>query len=143
MKEQTYIIGRDPTCDIVLTDDSVSRQHAELIVNEKGVLMLIDQHSTNGCFIQSKGVWESFSQEIVNSQNLVRFGNLEISVEDLIASVPNPPPSDSSQSSSLNISLSQSQYSQPKKPWLKGDRLVRCQCGAVKRPNESCPECGE
>ena len=143
MKEQTYIIGRDPTCDIVLTDDSVSRQHAELIVNEKGVLMLIDQHSTNGCFIQSKGVWESFSQEIVNSQNLVKFGNLEISVEDLIASVPNPTPSDSSQSSSLNISLSQSQYSQPKKPWLKGDRLVRCQCGAVKRPNESCPECGE
>ena len=125
MKEQTYIIGRDPSCDIVLTDDSVSRQHAELIVNEKGVLMLIDQHSTNGCFIQSKGVWESFSQEIVNSQNLVRFGNLEISVEDLIASVPNPPPSDFSHSSSLNLSPPQSQYSQPKKPWLKGDRLVR------------------
>ena len=113
------------------------------IVNDKCFLLLRDQHSTNGCFIQSKGVWESFSQEIVNSQNLVKFGNFEISVEDLIASVPNPTPSDSSQSSSLNISLSQSQYSQPKKPWLKGDRLVRCQCGAVKRPNESCLECGE
>jgi len=51
IKEQNYIIGRDPSCDIVLTDNSVSRQHAELIVNEKGILLLIDQHSTNGCFI--------------------------------------------------------------------------------------------
>ena len=146
IKEQNYIIGRDPSCDIVLTDNSVSRQHAELIVNEKGILLLIDQHSTNGCFIHSQGAWESISQEIVNTKDLVRFGDFEISVEDLIASVPNPPPSQSPptpSTPSINISPPPSQYSQPKKPWLKGDRLVRCQCGAVKRPNESCPECGE
>jgi pSer/pThr/pTyr-binding forkhead associated (FHA) protein len=145
IKEQNYIIGRDPSCDIVLTDNSVSRQHAELIVNEKGILLLIDQHSTNGCFIHSQGAWESISQEIVNTQDLVRFGDFEISVENLIASVPNPPPSQSPptpSTPSINISPPPSQNSQPKKPWLKGDRLVRCQCGAIKRPNEPCLECG-
>ncbi len=75
----------------------------------------------------------------------MRFGDFEISVEDLIASVPNPPPSQSPptpSTPSINISPPPSQYSQPKKPWLKGDRLVRCQCGAIKRPNEPCLECG-
>ena len=143
IKEQNYIIGRDPSCDIVLTDDSVSRQHAELIVNEKGIFLLIDQHSTNGCFIHSNGAWESISQEVVNIKDLVRFGDLEISVEKLIASVPNPPPSQSPPTPSVNISPPPSQYSQPKKPWLKGDRLERCICGAVKRPNEPCLECGK
>ena len=144
MKEQTYIIGRDSSCDIVLTDDSVSRQHAELIVNEKGIFLLIDRNSTNGCFIHSKGAWETVSQEIIKTQDLVKFGDCEMSVEDLIASLPTPPPSQSSPAPSIpSVNLPPpSQYSQPKKPWLKGERLVRCQCGAVKRPHESCPECG-
>ena len=145
MKEQSYIIGRDPSCDIVLEDDSVSRQHADLIVNEKGIFLLIDRDSTNGCFILREGTWEIVTQEIISIEDIVKFGEAKMSVKDMISSIPmpsisNPPPPPSA--SVVNLPSPPSQYSQPKKPWLKGDRLIRCQCGAVKRPREPCPECG-
>ena len=141
MREQHHIIGRDPSCDIVVADDSVSRKHAELIVTEKGVFLLIDRDSTNGSFIRRSGNWESVTQEIIEMGDLLRFGNAEISVEDMITSMPKhtPPPPSAPQ---INLNQPPSQFAQPKKPWQIGDRLVRCQCGAVKRPHEPCSECG-
>lgn len=43
-----YFIGRDENCDIVLWNDVVSRQHAQIRIDEKGHYWLMDLGSTNG-----------------------------------------------------------------------------------------------
>src|SRR6185312_365761 len=45
----SYVIGRNPECDIVVSDARVSWQHAELRV-EHGRWVLADNGSTNGTF---------------------------------------------------------------------------------------------
>lgn len=41
-------VGRADDCDIVLTDDGVSRRHALLVATPDGKVMVEDLHSTNG-----------------------------------------------------------------------------------------------
>lgn len=49
------VIGRGGDCDLVLTDDGVSRRHARLQLTEEGVF-LEDLGSTNGCFVGGQRV---------------------------------------------------------------------------------------
>ncbi len=53
--ESEMIIGRDPSCDIVLDDQGISRKHAMLILSDKTVV-LEDLQSTNGTFVNSRSV---------------------------------------------------------------------------------------
>ena len=52
------VMGRDPLCDVPLTDKSISRRHAELRV-EQGKFHIIDLNSSNGTFVNSVPVSES------------------------------------------------------------------------------------
>jgi ABC-type multidrug transport system ATPase subunit len=66
----SYRIGRDPSADIVLTDDRVSWRHAELRL-EDGSWVLVDSGSTNGTFVGTRRV-----ERIEISDNcVVRLGN--------------------------------------------------------------------
>jgi pSer/pThr/pTyr-binding forkhead associated (FHA) protein len=49
-EEPRILAGRDPSCRLVTEDPSVSRRHAELIL-EGGTLYLRDLGSSNGTFI--------------------------------------------------------------------------------------------
>jgi transcriptional regulator with GAF, ATPase, and Fis domain len=49
------VVGRDPTCAVVLDDHAVSRQHAR-IVNERGVFRVVDLDSRNGTFVDGERV---------------------------------------------------------------------------------------
>ncbi len=50
---KSYVIGNDPhSCDIVLYDTSVSRQHAKLQVTPEDTLLIEDLKSRNGVVIQ-------------------------------------------------------------------------------------------
>jgi DNA-binding CsgD family transcriptional regulator len=49
----TTIIGRTPESDVRLLDDGVSRQHAKLLVNDDGLVNLVDLESTNGTFLNA------------------------------------------------------------------------------------------
>jgi len=55
--EDSLTIGRDPSCEIVITDRQISRYHARLSVSTLGVL-LEDLASKNGTFINDKQVIE-------------------------------------------------------------------------------------
>lgn len=48
-------IGRDPLCDIPLSSDLVSRNHARLLVSPDKV-MLVDLGSTNGTFVNDRRI---------------------------------------------------------------------------------------
>ena len=50
MNKDHYLIGADPTCDIILNDPTVSRRHCEIRFTPTGCL-LRDLGSTNGTFV--------------------------------------------------------------------------------------------
>lgn len=56
---ETTLIGRDPSCDIVLDDSAVSRQHAKIrVVEEEGKkkFVLHDLASENGTFVNGEAI---------------------------------------------------------------------------------------
>lgn len=70
------LVGRDPTCDIVLSDGSVSRRHAR--IERRGPQwFVVDQGSANGTFLDSQRATDG---AIRNGQEL-RFGSVAYRVE--------------------------------------------------------------
>jgi hypothetical protein len=53
--ESDLVIGRDPGCDVVLADDSVSREHARHVFRD-GAWILQDLDSTNGTLLNRERV---------------------------------------------------------------------------------------
>ena len=82
------VVGRDPSCEIVVADGSVSRRHARL-ERRGGIWWVVDQGSANGTYLNSLRVAE---QALKNGQEL-RFGALAFRVdlkEDPEATVATP-----------------------------------------------------
>ncbi len=50
-----YVIGREPSCNIVVDLDLVSRRHANLIVNYHEVI-IEDLGSVNGTYVNGKRI---------------------------------------------------------------------------------------
>jgi pSer/pThr/pTyr-binding forkhead associated (FHA) protein len=53
-----HTLGRDPTCDIVLTEVSISRRHAELRVDGR-IVHIRDLNSRNGTFVNGQRIDEA------------------------------------------------------------------------------------
>jgi len=66
----SYLVGRDPQCDIVMTDARVSRHHAALGI-EDGRWVLADNGSTNGTYIGGRRV----DRIEVDGECLLRLGD--------------------------------------------------------------------
>jgi two-component system cell cycle response regulator len=64
------LIGREPTCDITLDDDAVSRSHATIELNGDRYLIL-DRGSRNGTFVDDKLLRE---QRQLTGGELIRMG---------------------------------------------------------------------
>lgn len=87
VKDQT-VVGRDPSCEIVVADGSVSRRHSRLELRG-GIWWVVDQGSANGTYLNSLRIAE---QALKNGQEL-RFGALAFRVdlkEDPEATVATP-----------------------------------------------------
>lgn len=55
--DRDYLIGTDTTsCDIVLNDLSVSREHARLIVSQEGIVIVQDLDSRNGVIVDKERI---------------------------------------------------------------------------------------
>jgi ABC-type multidrug transport system ATPase subunit/pSer/pThr/pTyr-binding forkhead associated (FHA) protein len=54
-KKQEITIGRNSNCDIVLNDNSVSREHAK-VFNKNGQILVQDLNSTNGVYVNGKRI---------------------------------------------------------------------------------------
>lgn len=70
------VVGRDPGCEIVVTDGSVSRRHARL-EQRSGEWWVVDQGSANGTYVNSTRIAE---QALAAGQEL-RFGALAYRVQ--------------------------------------------------------------
>jgi hypothetical protein len=69
-----FTIGRDASCDLAISDMTVSRQHAQLERTPAGWL-LSDLESTNGTRVNG---WRVRGQVPVRVGDLVSFGSLEV-----------------------------------------------------------------
>ncbi len=74
-----YILGRDPACDIKLSDASVSRRHARLRGTPEGFL-LTDLDSTNGLWFEGQRI----QQKILTGESAFRLGssNLRLVIKE-------------------------------------------------------------
>ena len=82
-----YTIGRDPSASVVLPHDTVSRVHAELIPVTGGQVYVTDCASTGGTFIDEGGRWQKITQAFVDAGGRLRFGEVEVGVERLLADI--------------------------------------------------------
>jgi len=80
---QSLTIGRSQECDVCYVDLSVSRLHAELSLSKNNRLYLTDCASLSGTFKYENGQWVSIRQEFVKRTDKVRFGEVELVVEEL------------------------------------------------------------
>ena len=80
-----YSIGRSRENDIVLTDTTVSRQHAEVEDLGGGRFVLRDVGSSRGTLVQRGGSWEDITETEVTADQTVVLGELETSVGKLFA----------------------------------------------------------
>ncbi len=77
VQRKVTLIGRGKDCTVTVIDPSVSRIHTKLTVERSGALTLEDLKSSNGTFIND----ERIEVGSLNHGDLVRFGNVEFSVE--------------------------------------------------------------
>ena len=69
------VVGRDQTSDVVLDDDSVSRKHAEISRDDRGLYQVEDQGSANGTFIDGRRLSK---KELIPEGATLRFGDIEL-----------------------------------------------------------------
>ena len=70
------VVGRGKECEVVLDDDSVSRRHAELARDDRGLYRLRDLESGNGTFLDGEPVGKE--PVLVPAGAKLRFGDVEV-----------------------------------------------------------------
>jgi pSer/pThr/pTyr-binding forkhead associated (FHA) protein len=59
MNYQKILIGRDTSCDLVISHDSISRKHAELFIDFEGNVFVTDLSSKNGTYVNNRRIFQS------------------------------------------------------------------------------------
>lgn len=75
--QRRVTLGRTTNNDIVLDDASVSRFHAWLQLNDKGIWEVVDAGSRNGTFVNGRRVAAKVGQVLENDQR-VKVGSVEL-----------------------------------------------------------------
>ena len=145
-------IGRDAGCDVVLSDRSVSRKHADLMIDTTGVMEILDLESSGGTFLIRGGKEDSIARANLKEGDKVRFGKVELTFEALKERVvklapPDPLPVRTANPPPLPVSVKRAVPVIAATPTMKFSvaspgSMVRCECGTIKKRGEPCPSCG-
>jgi hypothetical protein len=76
VSDQVQTIGRSPDCDLVLSDPTVSRRHAQLRPRPQG-WELVDLGSTNGTWLNG---WRLGVAQALHPGDVVSFGAISLAV---------------------------------------------------------------
>jgi DNA-binding CsgD family transcriptional regulator len=85
LSSKTTLVGRAPTCDLVISDLSVSRRHAELSLTD-AALVVRDLESRNGTYVDERKIESSE----VRAGQLVRFGSVAFLIEAGLSAAQSP-----------------------------------------------------
>jgi pSer/pThr/pTyr-binding forkhead associated (FHA) protein len=77
--------GRDPSCDLVLADTTLSRWHATIELASDGRVCINDKGSRNGTFINRNDSWVRVRKVFLCSGDRIRFGDVELPLARLTA----------------------------------------------------------
>lgn len=72
---RSYVIGTDPTCDIVVVDQYASSRHARVFEDRSGQVWVEDLGSTNGTHIIRGGSLDYSLGDRVNGPTLINPGD--------------------------------------------------------------------
>lgn len=81
-------IGRSSSNDVVLTDTTVSRSHAEIEDIGGGLYRLTDVGSSAGTFLKQDGKWSQITSAEIGPDAVVRFGEAEVMLSDIVSGDP-------------------------------------------------------
>jgi pSer/pThr/pTyr-binding forkhead associated (FHA) protein len=87
LTDRALVIGRDPGCDLFFADPKLSRRHAKLESHAEGV-KLTDLGSRNGSWVNCERV----DAQWLSSNDRIRMGRLQITVEEEVPSGAPPAP---------------------------------------------------
>jgi hypothetical protein len=82
-----FTIGRGRESDIAIADDSVSRIHAEIWLEDDGSLMLEDRESSNGTELIRGGQASVIAKAVLLPGDQLKFGAVTLALKDLIDAV--------------------------------------------------------
>lgn len=106
VKQDTYVLGRHDTCDIVLEDKTISRKHARLEIREDEAF-IEDLGSRNGTYLNG----QKMARRQVTSGDIIVIGKFSVRLEGLASSTREPaaapsakPPSEATILTSLDAS---------------------------------------
>ncbi len=133
MSSRRFTVGRAPTCDIPIADDSVSRVHAEIVVLGTDRMLVRDLGSQNGTVLLRQGREFKLGEETIYLTDTLRFGEVTLLAREVYEALPAEQPAPSPV------------VQRPARGKLSsgGPAMVRCECGAVKPRGRQCPVCGE
>ena len=86
-----FTIGRDPDCDVIVTDSSVSRRHVKVSQSDGG-LFVEDVGSSNGTWIDGRRI----SREVLGYGHPMIVGRMAVTVKTVDATSPSAPQPESS-----------------------------------------------
>jgi predicted component of type VI protein secretion system len=89
---KTYLIGRNPECDIVLADATISRRHAELVEAANGRFYLTDRESAAGTWTHNGSEWVKLRQAFVTADEPLMLGRYSTTVNALLKLIAKPKP---------------------------------------------------
>lgn len=77
--------GREPTCDLVLESETLSRVHALIELGDDGLVSVQDIGSSNGTFVNRNDSWVRARKLILCIGDRIRFGDVEVPLDRLTA----------------------------------------------------------
>lgn len=77
--------GREPSCDLVLEDSTLSRLHARIELAGDGLVSINDAGSSNGTFVNRNDSWIRVRRVTLCIGDRIRFGDIEVPLERLTA----------------------------------------------------------
>ena len=86
----TLSVGRHSDCQIVIDHPTVSRRHAEIEAAAGGKFTVEDTDSAGGTFVRDGDIWRRVRRATVSLRDVLRLGEFETSVADLLARIADP-----------------------------------------------------
>ena len=82
---ETRTCGREPSCDLVLEDSTLSRVHARIELSDDGLVTIHDAGSSNGTFLNRNERWIRVRKVTLSIGDRIRFGDIEVPLGRLTA----------------------------------------------------------
>lgn len=80
----TWVIGRHSDCDIIVSDETVSRFHCELVETTDNQLFLCNRNSS-GLWVARNGEWVEWSRpDYVSRNERVSLGQYQTTIGELL-----------------------------------------------------------